>query len=170
MRVYFLDRLLGYFFIIAWFAGFFAFYDHQLDSHSLSRAVGTGLVVVTDPSPGDLLYFSAMNIAPLAYSDIRPTSPVTEVTAFVEFVAGIAWTVVVFSAVLEIRKPGAPAAAAPAAAAPAAAAPAAAAPAAAAPAAAAPAAAAPAAQHRKGWALVLVIAGIAYLAGRASRH
>jgi len=88
MRAPIAGYVLGYFLII------------------LKNVASSGkLVSLDDRSPWNILYFSMMNIAPLAYSDIRPTEPVTRTIAFLEFVAGVGWTVIVFAAVLDARKP-----------------------------------------------------------------
>jgi len=88
--------VLGYILIVVWFAGLFSSIYHVHPAQSFA--------ITNDPSThmswSMFLYFSFMTISTLGYGDIHPTSALTQTLTSLEVLIGIAWTIIVFAAVV----------------------------------------------------------------------
>jgi hypothetical protein len=84
--------MLGYLLITLWFTGCFVTI-YRLDNGQFKSG----------PSPLtflDFLFFAVMTFPPLGYSDIRPTSGLSEILVSMNSLIGVGWTVVVFAAIV----------------------------------------------------------------------
>lgn len=82
----------GYLVIAFIFAGVFA---------SIWRADSTAFKGLTEhPAFIDFVYYSVMTITTTGYGDVAPQSPPAKIFASAEALIGLAWTVVIFAAVL----------------------------------------------------------------------
>ena len=83
---------LGYLVIAFTFADLFA---------AVWRADSTAFKGLPEhPSLIDFAYYSVMTISTTGYGDVAPQSPPAKLLASAEAIIGLAWTVVVFAAVL----------------------------------------------------------------------
>jgi len=83
---------IAYFLAVLWFACLYL---------SLHLLAGPGaFAAVSDPSLGTFLYFSFLTITTLGYTQIAPISPLAQLAVTVEVIFGIAWTLIVFAALL----------------------------------------------------------------------
>lgn len=91
---------VGYVLIVLWFAGCFASAHRLLD-----RAGFSGFSNLPNDHFWTFFYFSMQTMTTLGYTEIRPTSPLTQVLVFMEAIAGVGWTVVVFAGVIAYLEP-----------------------------------------------------------------
>jgi hypothetical protein len=91
----------GYFVIVVWFAVLFS---------AIYRVNQTSSFSISGRSKGvlqfwDFLFFSMMTISTQGYSDLKPQSLLAQALVSVETLLGIAWTVVVFAAIIAYLEP-----------------------------------------------------------------
>ena len=85
---------LGYLVIASIFAGLFA---------SVWRADSAAFKGLSHhPTLIDFAYYSVMTISTTGYGDVAPQSPAAKILASAEALTGLAWTVVIFAAVLMV--------------------------------------------------------------------
>ncbi len=82
---------IGYISIAALFATFY-WASHRFDGSSLSN--------LPSATFGNFFYFSLVTIATVGYGDIAPATPLCKTIASVEILVGLAWTLVVFAALV----------------------------------------------------------------------
>lgn len=89
---------LGYLIIAFIFAGLFA---------SVWRADSRAFTGLPEhPALTDFIYYSVMTISTTGYGDVAPHSPPAKILASAEALVGLAWTIVVFAAVLRVVQGG----------------------------------------------------------------
>ena len=98
MLVPVLGFALGYLLVVLLFAGLFSSV-YRVDPE------GAFTTIPANPSFGDFLFFSMNAISAAEYSDIEAGSRLTRTIASVETIAGIGWTVVVFTGVIAYLQP-----------------------------------------------------------------
>jgi hypothetical protein len=84
--------MLGYVLITLWFTGCFVTI-YRLDSGQFKPGPSQWTFL-------DFLFFAVMTFPPLGYSDIRPTSGLSEILVSMDSLVGAGWTVIVFAAIV----------------------------------------------------------------------
>lgn len=92
---------VGYAILVTLFAGLFAAAARTDPAHVFAGGGVHWTGRETNLPPlGTLLYLSVITFPPLGYSDLHPTAPATQFVATLELIVGVAWTLIVFTALV----------------------------------------------------------------------